>query len=209
MKPAASARWADLVTPVPGPRLFSPRQQRANDWAQHRRTRPLDALDDAGNRLAEADAHRGDAVARVATLELGNERRGDAGAGRPERMPERDAAPVRIHIAGLVALAEASVGEELQDDRRECLVHLDHFDVVPRQSRLRERAIAGLRVAVQHQMRVDAREAEAEEAGARAQAELGRLLLGCDENRGRAVDDLAPVPRGDLALADEHRLETL
>ena len=65
------------------------------------------------DRLAEADAHAGEAVTRVAPLELRDERRGDPGAGRAERMPERDAAAVRVHVAGLVALLQARVGEEL------------------------------------------------------------------------------------------------
>src|SRR5439155_12108275 len=103
----------------------------------------LQALDDAGDRLAEADAHAGDAVAGVAPLELGDERRGDAGAGRAERMPERDAAPVRVHVAGLPALSELRVREELEHDRRERLVHFDHGHVVPRKARLDERALAG------------------------------------------------------------------
>ena len=47
---------------------------------------------------------------------------------------------------------------------------------------------------MQHQVRVDAGDAEAEEAGARLEPELRRLLLGGDEHGGRAVDDLRRVP---------------
>ena len=122
-------------------------------------------------------------------------------------MPERDPAAVRVHIARLVALAEVGVLQELEDDRRERLVHLDHRHVVPRQARLRERAVARLRVAVQHQMRVDAGDPEAEEARARHEAELRRLLLRRDEHCGGAVDDLARVARRDLAVGNERRLK--
>ena len=125
----------------------------------------------------------------------------------PSGWPERDAAAVRVHVAGLVALVQARVGEELQHDRRERLVHLDHLDVVPLQARLRERALAGVGIAVQHQVRVDAGDAEAEEAGARLEAELRRLLLRRDQHGGRAVDDLRRVAGGDDAVGDERRLE--
>src|SRR5689334_485340 len=91
----------------------------------------LEPLDHAGDRLAEADAHRGDAVAGVAALQLGDERRGDAGAGRAERVTQGDAPAVRVHVAGVVPLLETGVGQELQDDRRERLVDLDDLDVVP------------------------------------------------------------------------------
>ena len=50
--------------------------------------RHLEFFYDAGDGLAEADAHRGDAVPRVATLQLGQEGRGDAGSGCTERMAE-------------------------------------------------------------------------------------------------------------------------
>src|SRR6266480_1069863 len=136
----------------------------------------LQPLDDAGDRLAEADAHRGDAVTRLASLELGDERRGDARTGRAERMPERDAAAVRVHVAGLPALAELCVLQELEHDRRERLVHLDHRHVVPRETRPGERALAGLGIPVQHHVRVDAGDAEAEEARARLEPELRGLL---------------------------------
>src|SRR5258705_4020831 len=138
----------------------------------------LDALDDAGNRLAEADAHRGDAVPGIAPLELGDERRCDAGSGRAERMAEGDAAAVRVHVAGLIALLQARVGEELEHDGRERLVHLDHVDVVPFEPRLRERALARVGISVQHQVRVDSGDPEAEEARAWLEPELGCFLLG-------------------------------
>ena len=54
-----------------------------------------ETLENACDRLALADAHRRDPVARLAAFELVQQRRGDPGAGRAERVPERDAAAVR------------------------------------------------------------------------------------------------------------------
>src|SRR5215211_2308282 len=59
---------------------------------------PSDALDDHRDGLPKADAHAGDAVAGVAALELVQEGGGYARTGRAERMPERDAAAVRVDV---------------------------------------------------------------------------------------------------------------
>src|SRR5919198_4085098 len=77
---------------VPRAEIFTPR---------------LNALDDGRDRLAEADAHRGQPVAAVAPLELVQQRRGDARPCRAERMAERDAPAVRVHVLG--ALLEPCV----------------------------------------------------------------------------------------------------
>jgi len=53
----------------------------------------LEALDDTGDGLAEADAHCADAVAGVRRSKLRHERRRDPCARRAERMAERDAPP--------------------------------------------------------------------------------------------------------------------
>ena len=74
-------------------------------------------------------------------------------------MPERDAAAVRVDV--VQPLLEAGVVRELQHDRRERLVHLDDGDVVPVSARVGERLLARLRIAVQHPVRVDAREPNA------------------------------------------------
>ena len=86
----------------------------------------------------------------------------------PSGWPERDPAAVRVHVPH--ALLEPRVPQELQRDRREGLVHLDHGDVVPAEPGPRQRALRRLRVAVQHQSRVDSREPERDEAGPRLQA---------------------------------------
>src|SRR5262245_5558712 len=96
-------------------------------------------------------------------------------------MTERDGAAVRVHVAGLVALPEGTGREELGNHRREGLVDLDHLDVVPRQPRFGERLGRRLRIAVQHQVRIDADDAERDEARAWLEPELRYLRLGGDE----------------------------
>src|SRR5439155_15509716 len=73
-----------------------------------------ETFDDAGERHPEADAHRRDTVARLAALELVEQRRRDARAGRAERMPERDAAAGRVDV--LHAPGEPRVLRGLEDD---------------------------------------------------------------------------------------------
>src|SRR5690348_18374488 len=121
-------------------------------------------------------------------------------------MPERDAPAVRIHVARLVALLQAGIREELEDDGGKRLVDLDHLDVIPAETRFRERALARFRVAVEHHVRVDAREAEREKASAWLEPELRRALLRGDEHRGRAVHDLRGVARSDDGVGNERGL---
>ncbi len=78
-------------------------------------------------------------------------------------MAEGDPAAVRVDVPRDPALVEPRVLEELEDDAGEGLVDLDHPDVVPRKTSLRERALARERVPVQHAIRVDAREPERDE----------------------------------------------
>ena len=94
-------------------------------------------------------------------------------------------------------ILEARVVRELEHDRRERLVHLDHRDVVPRQPGARERLRARLRVAVQHPVRVDAGEAERDEARTRLEPEPRSGGLRRDEHRCGAVADLRRVAGGD------------
>ena len=52
-----------------------------------RELNPLEALDDPGDGLPLADAHRCDAVTRVAPFQLCEQRRRDARTGRPQGWP--------------------------------------------------------------------------------------------------------------------------
>src|SRR4051794_9497073 len=54
----------------------------------------LGHFEDRRQALADADAHRGDAVFAAAAAQLADEGAGEAGAGAAERMAERDRAAV-------------------------------------------------------------------------------------------------------------------
>src|SRR3954453_22336170 len=185
----------------------TPRPTLAAADSTRTRAAGLQPLDNGGDRLAEADAHRRQPVTRVAPLELRDKRGRDPRPGGPERVAERNAAAVRIHVSGVVALLQPRVREELAHDRGERLVDLDHGDVVPGQPRLGKSLRRCLRVAVQHQVRIDAHHAEGDELRPRLDPELPHLRLGGDEHGSRAVDDLGRVPRRHDAFRDEGRLE--
>ena len=91
----------------------------------------LDALDDRDVGLAAALAHRLQAVAAAGALELVQQRGHQPGAGRAERVAERDRAAVDVD------LGEVGAGLLLprEHDRRERLVDLDEVDVVERHAR--------------------------------------------------------------------------
>src|SRR5205814_315025 len=58
-----------------------------------------------------------------------------------------------------------------------------------------------------HHARIDSRDCAAEEAAERLDAQLPRLLLAGDHERGRTIVDPARVPRGDGAAGAERGLE--
>ena len=85
-----------------------------------------DPFQQDGDALADADAHRADGVATASRLELVRRRRREARAAHPERVAERDGAPVRVHVLGVVGQPEiAESGQGLGGER---LVQLDHVD---------------------------------------------------------------------------------
>src|SRR4029453_17295917 len=65
------------------------------------RTTPLQALDDRRNPLAEPDAHRLKAVARVRPLQLVQHGRHELGARAAEGMAEGNGAPVDVDAPSL------------------------------------------------------------------------------------------------------------
>jgi hypothetical protein len=120
-------------------------------------------------------------------------------------MAERDAAAVRVDVRPTVG--QPRVVHELQRHRRERLVDLDHGDVVPRQAGTPKRALARLRIPVEHPVRTNPDEPEGDEPRPRAQPEpLGRPLAH-HEHGGGAVADLARVSGRHLSIRDERRLQ--
>src|SRR5919204_395645 len=118
-------------------------------------------------------------------------------------MSERDAAAVRIDVVPPVL--EPGIARELQDNRRESLVHLDHRDVVPGQAGAGERLRTRLRIAVQHPVRIHAGEPERHEPRARLETQPRHGGVARDQHRGRSVANLRRVAGRDLAVGQECR----
>src|SRR4029077_3284960 len=86
---------------------------------------PAQALDDHRHALASADAHRLEADRLVRRLEAIEERRHDAGAGHPERVPEGDRTAVHIQLVPIDAEVPGA-RDHLGGER---LVQLDEVNV--------------------------------------------------------------------------------
>ena len=99
------------------------------------------------------------------------------------------------------------VVRELEHDRRERLVHLDHRHVVPRQPGPRERLRARLRVAVQHPVRIDAGEPERRRSAPRGSSPSRDAAASLATSTAAAPSQIcARVPGRDLAVGQERRL---
>ena len=77
--------------------------------------RSAEALDDDRHALAAADAHRLEAEPAVARLEPVDERGHDPGAGRPERVAQRDGATVHVELVRVHAEV-VGAGQHLRGD---------------------------------------------------------------------------------------------
>src|SRR5579859_3926623 len=91
-------------------------------WRSRDATRPLlDRLPDGSDALADADAHRGQAVPRAAPPHLVQERCDQARAGCTQRMPDGDRAAVDV---GLLRIEPQlpHAGDRLRGER---LIELD------------------------------------------------------------------------------------
>src|SRR6476659_7449881 len=85
-----------------------------------------DRFEHGGEALADADAHRRDAIAAAATAQLPDERRGEAGAGAAERVAEGDRAAVDVELL----FVDSQLSRAGQHLGGEGLVQLDQVDVV-------------------------------------------------------------------------------
>src|SRR5262245_48760659 len=90
---------------------------------------PLHAFEYSGRSLSAADAHRHQAVARLAPLHLVQERRRQLGAGAAQRMTQRNRAAVDVQFLRI----DRQLAETREHLRRESLVPLDPVDLVERQ----------------------------------------------------------------------------
>src|SRR5439155_378904 len=139
--------------------------------------------------LADPDAHRRDAVAAAAALELAQQGPGDARPRCADRMTDGNRAAVRVGaVVGQTKRANAR--DHL---RRESLVQLDRVALLRRNAGpLHELAHGGDRTE-SHVVRMYARRGARHHAPERTESERLRLLARRDEERGRAVVDAGRV----------------
>src|ERR1700712_4256471 len=83
----------------------------------------LDALDDDGDALADADAHRAERVPAPDPMQLVDRRRDQPCAAGAERMAEGDAATIGIDAR--VVVGEAQVAHDREPLRGERFIELD------------------------------------------------------------------------------------
>src|SRR4029450_3391596 len=93
--------------------------------ARSRAPLAIDPLDDRGDALSHADAHRRQTVATAGPGKLGDEHRDEAGPAHAEGVSERDGAPVDVDL-GHVQAELADGGDRLAG---EGLVELDEVEV--------------------------------------------------------------------------------
>src|SRR5262249_56289067 len=125
-------------------------EQRTPGMSPPSGTALLQAFDDRGDPLTEADAHRLQTEALVGPLELVQQRGHELGAGATERMTERDGAPVDVdaaHVWMQLALPR-------QDDRRERLADLDEIDLLELHAGLAQYALGRRNRTGEHDRRV-------------------------------------------------------
>src|SRR5437870_4758751 len=95
----------------------------------------VDAFDDGGDALADADAHRGETVTPACPTELVGEHRYESAAARAERMTERDRTTVHVHF-GRIEAELVDAHDRLAGKR---LVQFDEIEVRNADARPRQR----------------------------------------------------------------------
>src|SRR5512135_1247889 len=110
------------------------------------------ALDDHGDPLAAADAHRDQAVALAGAMQFVHRLDRQDAPGGSDRVAQGDGAAVRIDLRGV----EPEVLADAQRLGRERLVGLDDVDLGDREAGLGERAADRAHWAEAHDLRVDA-----------------------------------------------------
>ena len=159
-------------------------------------------LPDDGAALAQADAHRGQAVADVRVLlELAGQLGHQAHARRGQRVADGDRAAVLVDARVVVGDAErVEEGEHLDGER---LVDLEQADVLDGQAGPVERLDGGRHRADAHDLGLDPGVRERHHPHARGQAELGGGLLGGEQAGRGAVGEGRGGPGGDPATRAE------
>ena len=125
---------------------------------------PLDALQQHGRALADADAHGGEADLGVFAFHPAEQGDGDPGAGGPERVAQGDRAAVAVHDLRVEA-EPAHAGQGLG---RERLVELDGAEVIDAEPGTGEHLLGGRDRADAHDLGLAAGGGAVDDAGPRA-----------------------------------------
>jgi len=121
---------------------------------------------------------------------------GDDGAGRTDRMPQRDARTVRVHLGRV----EAQFLSHRARLCREGLVGLDDVDVLQLQSGALQHPAGGRYRADAHVQRLHPGMGVADQTGQRLQAQRGRPLCVGQHDRGGTVVEAGRIARRHRAV---------
>ena len=130
------------------------------------------------------------------------EGRGQAGAGAPERVADRDRAAVDVEPL----VVDAERPRRREHLRGERLVELDQVDVVDGQARAGQGHARRVDRSEAHDLRRQAADPGGDDAGERGQAELVDDPVADHDDRRGAVVERAAVAGRDRAVGPEHRV---
>src|SRR5690606_16666394 len=158
------------------------------------------ALEDGGDALPPADAHRLEPVAAAAALELVEQGGHDAHTGGAHRVPEGDARAVDVELVLVVPVPALQHRQHLAG---EGLVQLDEVHVPERQAGALEELLHGGDRPDAHDPRLAARRRPSHQVAHRLQAQrLGALLAHHQARGGRVVLLRGVAGRDDAVLHD-------
>src|SRR3954447_1234560 len=161
------------------------------------------ALQDQRHALAPPDAHGDQAGGLVVPVQGVEHRVLQPGTGHPEGMADRDGAAVHVEPVEV----DPEVLVRRHDLGRERLVDLNQVDVADGHARTGECPLGRLDRTEPHDLGREGAHAGRHDPGQGSDAELGRLRVGHDDDRCRAVVQRAAVARGDHAVGAEDGLE--
>src|SRR5882672_4487655 len=142
--------------------------------------------------LSAADAGGGNAVAQAAVLQFTRERDGEAHAGGPQRVTDRDRAAIDVEPV-LVEAERACAGHHLRTER---LVDLETIDVRQFQACALEHGIDRRHRADAHDFGRHARGRTCDQAAERGLGVFPDVIAGSRERRRRAIDDRGGIAAG-------------
>src|ERR1700733_206508 len=145
----------------------------------------LYSLDDDRRGHAARRAHRDQPALELAPLELVEHGTDQYRAGRADGVTQCDRSAVHIDLVAI----EAQIADEFLDHDGKCLVDLPEVDVLRTEPRSRQHFARRRHGRVQHERRVIADVRGGDYAGAGLVAVLARVILGGEEQGGRAVYD--------------------